>query len=131
MLENFTPTINSDNRIQIVEEDIPDELIIGGTCTYVFNVPFVYSSYVKQLEFNFKQGLTIILTKTAADCKVTELSDGTSSLILVLSADETSLFKQNYLDTYVQLKILNNKNEVIYDVPSKLVIHKPLDRLND
>lgn len=45
-LDNFTEKTNTDNRFASIFIDKEDEIVIGGTCTHIFILPFKYSEYV-------------------------------------------------------------------------------------
>lgn len=127
-LDNFTETENSDNRFKCLHIDDIDEIIIGGTCTHIFTVPFIYSDYVQSAEIFYKEGLTLILTKTDSNFTIEEDAEkGISTITLVLTPEDTLLFKRSYLNTNVQMKILNKDGQVLYNVPNRIVVRAPLD----
>ena len=46
MLENFTETQNSNNRIRHLHIPKEDEVVMGATCTHVFILPMLYSESI-------------------------------------------------------------------------------------
>ena len=128
MLDNYTITENSDNRIKYLCMPKQDEIIIGGSCTHVFILPFLYSDSVIESEIIYKQGLEVVLIKIGNLCDIKEDFDKQCTTLTVnLFPDDTLLFKDNLLDTSVQIKIYNIENEILYNIPNKLKIRRPLD----
>lgn len=131
MLENFTETSFSDNR-PIPEEEDQDSIVRGGTSTHVFELPFLCTNYVEDLNIIYKQGLEIVLTKEFTDCLITEDEDNsTSTLTLKLSSEDTLQFEQNLLDVYVQLRISTIDSELLYNTPIKLILEPTLDNYRE
>lgn len=128
MLENYTETTNSDNRFRCLGIDKDDEIIIGGTCTHIFILPFLYSQYVTDSKIIYKQGLNVVLEKDPQSYILEEDTEkNVTTLTLKLSPAETALFKRNLLDAFVQMRIINTDGEVLYNRLNRLIVREPLD----
>lgn len=127
MFDNYTPTINSDNRFKRLEIDKEDEIIIGGTCTHIFILPFKYSTYVVNSKILYKQGLDTVLEKYPVDYILEEDDEkGKTILKLKLSTQDTNLFRETLLDSFVQMRIETVNNETLYNKMSRLKVYKPI-----
>lgn len=127
ILDNFRETFNSDNRARFMSVDHTDELIIGGSCTHIFEFPFSYSHYVKSCSIVYKQGLNIVLDIPITPEMVKEsLSGMFSSIIVKLTPLQTQLFNNTILDTFCQARLINIEDEVLFDEPHYLKIIAPL-----
>lgn len=136
ILDNFTDTTSSNNTCQwlyIHGEDEENDIVVGSSCTHIFKFPFKYSEVVKDINIIYKQGLADpILIKGINDVTVEEFEKSCgkvySTVTLVLTPTETELFRKTLLDTFVQIKITNKDDEILYNVPTELVIRVPLDK---
>lgn len=131
-LDDFTPTtVSPDNRHLNLCIDDEDEIVVGGTTTHIFTLPFKYSTEISSCEITYKQGLTSILTKAGTDCTKTETATSTT-LTLVLSPTETNLFKPySALDTFVQIKLKKTTGDIIYGEPNKITIKATIAKAGD
>ena len=124
-VDNYKETINPDNRHNFIFKDDTDSIIIGASCEHIFETDFRFSDYVLVGKVIYKQGLDIVLEINIEPENVKEI--GRHSVITInLTPADTSLFKQTFLDTYVQLRIMTVNHEVLYDDPHKIVVNEPL-----
>ena len=123
MLEHFVPSIHPINLFTSICYNEENEIVIGATISHFFSIPFNYSKYVNSCEIIYHQDLDFSYVKT--DFEKKEFIDHTD-IIVTLTPEETKLFKKNSLDTFVQIRIVNNKDEVMYDEPHRIKIKKPL-----
>lgn len=128
ILDIFEPTTeNPINTHKYLKQEDISEVIIGGTCTHTFFLPlFSYSEKVKECKIIYKQGLNIVLERVPVDDEVEENDCGTK-ITIVLEPDETKLFKKEYVDSFVQLRIVDVDGYVLYNKLNPLNIIKPLD----
>lgn len=134
----FTETEISDNRVGHSCDFRSDEIIIGATSTNIFNLWFNFYDYIDQssesskdtyCKIIYKQGFDIILDLDYRDPEVTvETFGDLSSITVVLTPEQTSLFKDTILDTFVQLKFLDIEGMTQYTKPMKLKVIKPIDQ---
>lgn len=134
ILDDFTPTYSTNNMNKwLYIHDEENDIVVGSSCTHIFKFPFKYSEVVKNIEIIYKQGLSEpILIKDSDDVTVEEFTQCCgkeySTVTLVLTPEETELFRDTLLDTFVQVKITNNKDEILYNEPTELEIRIPLDQ---
>lgn len=78
-----------------------DTIIVGGTCTHIFEVPIKFNEDLLKVTICYKQEARLILVKDP-----TELTTSDESLFIKcdMTTDETVLFGNTLLDTEVQLK---------------------------
>lgn len=126
-LDNFTETRSPNNYPRYLKIDMDDEIIIGGTTTHIFKLNFKYTGFVKDCKIIYKQGFDVILEKVPTKDQIIEHGNKTT-INLVLTPEETMLFKKVYRDTFVQIKIETVDGEVLYNDKNKLVIKQPLDQ---
>lgn len=140
MLENFTETFRPDNRFKcLCDCEMPDDITINSTVVHTFIFPFKFDPFVKECIITYKQGLFTILTKSfSTDELINNMVEDEnrhfllkedalkSYLILTLTPEDTSVFKENVLDTYVQVKIITIEDEVYYNSSNKLIVNKPI-----
>lgn len=128
ILDDYTQTIISDNRHQFIDSnEDKDEIIIGGSCTNTFELPFLYSQYIKEGEIIYKQGLDVLLELPISLDMIEENEKCSVSIVQVtLNPSQTSLFKNTILDTYCQLRLVDINDNVMFDEPHKLKVSKPL-----
>nr|DAR38054.1 MAG TPA: hypothetical protein [Caudoviricetes sp.] len=111
--DNYTPC---NQPIELCCKCEYDSIINRGTtASHLFILPDKYRETIKECIITYKQGLSIILTKTLNDEGVEYLNSKDKSLLKVtLSVDETLLFKSSYSmsPVEVQLKLFNNDNKV-------------------
>lgn len=131
LLEEFKETHNSDNRHHSLCIDEEDEIIVGGSCTHVFILPFKYSNYVVNSKIMYKQGLFTVLEKYPSEYKLEEKSNGTTVLSLRLSPEDTKKFNRPILKTYVQMKIETANNETLYNKLNKIKVIVPVSDLRE
>lgn len=128
VLDNYTQTIISDNRHQFIDSnEDKDEIIIGGSCTNTFELPFLYSKYIKEGEVIYKQGLDVLLELPISLDMIEENERCSFSIVQVnLNPSQTSLFKNTILDAYCQIRLIDINDNVMFDEPHKLKVSKPL-----
>ena len=103
-----------------------DEIIIGGTCTHVFKLPFIYTEIVKKARVIYRQALKTVLTIDVND-KMVHICASNSIIYVYLPKVYTELFNATLLDTECQLEIITKNNETLYDNPHKIKVLSPLD----
>ena len=146
MLENFRPTIHPDNRPRQINDEAKDVIVLGASCINTFKLDFDYLKYVatdapkdsdaeekvdkSKAKVIYRQGFGVTLEKKPSDF-IIDLGRHCSYLTVILSPEETSLFKHNYLDVNVQVMIQNKSGNLLYDIPSKLKVVAPLDYEED
>lgn len=128
ILDIFKPTTeNPINTHKYLKQEDISEVIIGGTCTHTFFLPlFSYSSRVRECKIIYKQGLNIVLERIPIGDEITENEFGTK-ITIVLSPFETRLFKKEFVDSFVQIRIIDVDGYVMYNKLNPLNIIKPLD----
>lgn len=129
VLDNYTQTFISDNRHQFIDSnEDKDEIVIGGSCTNSFELPFLYSKNIKSGSVIYKQGLDYVLgLPITKDMIKMENKKCSFSIIQVnLSPTQTLEFNDTLLDTYCQLRLVDINDNVMYDKPHKLKVYKPL-----
>ena len=128
VLDSYTQTIISDNRHKFIDSnEDKDEIIIGGSCTNTFELPFLYSKYIKDGEIIYKQGLNIVFEMPISLDMIKEKESCPFSIVQVnLSPSQTSLFEDTVLDTFCQLKLIDVNDNVMFDEPHKLKVITPL-----
>lgn len=145
IFDNFTETINSDNRFKNWQEcDDEDELIIGASCNHVFKVPFLFtgqSAYARDCRIFYSQGLNVVLEKGLEDCEVTPETitrpdqttyyTGCSIISLDLTPFDTAYFKDTVLDSWVQLKIYTVNDELLYNEKRKIKVIPTLESIDE
>jgi len=124
-LDDFTELTNFDNRFK-GHMDKEDEIIVGGTSTHVFILPFKYSEYVVTSKLLYKQGLFTVLEKGPSEYELKETEFGTTILTVKLTSDETKLFNHPLLDTYVQMQIHTVNDEILYNKLNKIKVIVPI-----
>jgi hypothetical protein len=107
------------------KEDI-DEIIIGGSCTHTFELPFVYETTVKSSRVLYSQGLEVKLAIPVQPSMVQTLNER-SIIYVYLPASFTSAFEETLLDAYCQLEITTLDGRTYYDQKHKLKVLKPLE----
>ena len=139
MFDNFTPTEISYNLPDFDYIDNTSDIIIGATNTHPFKQPFLFSSFVKKFEVIYKQGLTEVLTKTydmqsneyREDIIIHEFDEkGFTILKVILSPEESSLFKNSVLECQVQLKFYMLDDSILYSDVYDIWVKSPLDDKN-
>lgn len=128
MFTNFTPTNYSpDNRHRDCGyRDETDEIIIGATCTHMFQIPARWEGFIQSGTVIYNQGLEFKFAKAITDDMVKEYP-GFTIITVKLSPEDTKKFKYSCLDTNCQLKIVDYNNEVLFDDVRKLRVLKPLE----
>ena len=95
-------------------------IMTGETASHIFDVPFDVEKECTDVEVIYKLGLKVILVRKASLGEVTilpkEIGCGKiiSTLNVRLSDEETTLFRNTYLDTKVQVKFIMNDYSVQY-----------------
>lgn len=102
-----------------------DEIIIGGTCTHVFELPFIYDRVVKSARVIYKQGLEVKLTVDVKQSMI-QIKGTSTNIYVFLPVVYTELFDKTLLDAYCQLEIITKDNKKLYDEPHKLRVLAPL-----
>jgi len=131
-LNSFIETTNPDNRIKLLEEERPYEIVIGADCTHVFELDFLYSALVETAEILYRQGLTntIVFSSYSQNVSIIEDSASGNSYITVhLTPVDTKLFRDSILNTFTQLKLTLKDNSTIYTDKQKVIIKKPIQPL--
>lgn len=143
----FRPTKHPNNRPPYhINDENKDLIIIGGSCINTFLLDFNFIDYVKtdapedasdetrvnlsRAKVIYRQGLNVVLEKFPSDFSIEEHCDY-SYLTVLLTHEDTKLFKNNYLDVSVQIMVENNSGNILYDIPSKLRVMAPLDYKED
>ena len=120
-----------DNRFRYLEDDTQDSIIIGGSCTHIFTLPFLYSEYAADASLIYRQGLNVIVTIPADRFVINETSTGhcnKTTITVLLTPEETGLFKITSLDTWVQMKLITKEdNKTEYSKRSKIIVKAPMD----
>lgn len=145
-MKKFKPTIHPFNRPLQVNGEAKDLIVIGGSCVNTFRLDFDYLKYVESnadedasdeeyvdkslAKVIYRQGFRVVLEKIPEEFIINRLKH-TSYLTVVLSPDETKLFNHNYLDTTVQIMIINKAGNMLYDIPEKLRVVTPKDYIED
>lgn len=132
MFENFEPTTFPDNRHHFLPVEECDEIIIGATCTHIFNLPFNYNTFTGEnkdkLEIFYKQGLFVLVEKHYCDVDILVHDNNTTTITVKLCECETQSFRLCPLNTFVQMKIVDANDNILYNEPSKLIVKRPLDK---
>lgn len=83
-----------DNRVEflVVDSEYQDTIVVGGTCSHMFEVSFDVSTLVKSLTVYYKENLKIILTKSLADVTITKVSENDNYINITLTPEESLLF---------------------------------------
>ena len=123
-LTDFTETKLTDSNFLIDTVDT-DEIVIGGTCTHTFELPFIYLDVVKSARVTYKQNLEVVLSLEIKDSMV-HIVGSRSVIYVYLPKIYTELFDASILDTFCQLEIITKDNEILYDDPHKIKVIKPL-----
>lgn len=131
----FTETKNPDNIHKFIEQEQPEEITIGANAVHTFEFPFLYSELISEMLAIYKQGSEIVLEKTILPDYITEiinpldLKEPKKTIIKIpLGIDETSNFKSNLLDTFIQLKFIAKDGNLYYNNRSPIRIKTPLDK---
>ena len=123
--------MNMFDRYPQPEDYIPDNrprpkhkheitIMTGETASHTFDVPFDVNTDCSDCSVIYKLGLKVILVRKASLGEVTilpkEIGCGKiiSTLNVRLSDEETTLFRNTYLDTKVQVKFIMNDYSVQY-----------------
>lgn len=132
-INNYTETLSPNNKTKFIFEDKTDSIIVGASCQHVFEVPFLFTNYVKKAEVIYKQGLDTILEIELGIDNIIEKGANKTTIIIRLTPEQTILFRETVLDTFVQLKIVTTSDNIIYDDPHYISVSEPLfiDRLLD
>ena len=126
-IDEYKETLNPNNKHEFLFEDKTDVIVIGGNCEHIFKVPFLFSNYVKSSKVIYKQGLDTILEIELNESNVIENTAISETTIVVrLTPMQTLLFKDTLLNTFVQLKIINTSDTILYDDPHYIKVVKPL-----
>jgi len=94
-------------------------IMTGETATHSFDVPFDVAEVCSSVEVFYKLGLDVVLVKEMNDLEIVSIYDEErdwhySNVIVTLSCDETSLFRDTLLDTHVQMRFTMKDNTVEY-----------------
>lgn len=127
MLEQFTPTINSDNRFKFLDFNEYDTIVAGETCTHTFHLPFKYTDVVCCTDIIYSQGFELVLQKCCCNIEIIEEDDNTTTIQSILQPDESLVFTDTLLDSFVQLKLRLKNGSIIYSEPRKLKVYIPLE----
>lgn len=133
MFEQFCDRKIPDNRFISINDFGNEELIIGGTNIHTFILPFDYTTIGNSLKVIYKQGLDFSFELTEDDCEIMSLGHRRSLIRVELPIAKSLLFKTNWLEASVQLKVSFNNEEnkinYFYTEPQKLKLLKPLDQI--
>ena len=122
IIDFFTDKTNTNNFDKMICDELPDEIFIGAPAEHTFELHFDITDYIAGIEVIYSQGLNQVLTKDVTIQDITIANDHTF-IKCKLDSEDTTLFKKNYLDVLVQLRLItNNEEEIIYDVPHKLLV---------
>lgn len=145
MFDNFTPTEISYNLPDYHYIDNTSDVIIGATNTHVFKQPFLFTNYIKSFEVIYRQGLTEVLTKIydmqsneennnneyRKDIIIHECDKTGNTIVkVILSPEESTLFKNSVLECQVQLKFYLLDDSILYSDCYDIRVKSPLDDKN-
>ena len=139
MFDNFTPTEISYNLPDFKYIDDTSDIIIGATNTHVFKQPFLFNEFIHKFDVIYKQGLTEVLTKTydmqsneyREDIIICECDKPGNTIVkVILSPDESLLFKNSVLECQVQLKFYLLDDSILYSDCYDINVKSPLDDKN-
>lgn len=122
IVDFFTDKTNTNNLQELICEELPNEIFINTPIEHTFELHFDITDYIEEIQVIYSQGLNQILKKDITIQDIT-IANNHTFVRCNLSAEDTSLFKKNYLDILVQLKLTTeNQEEIIYDIPHKLLV---------
>ena len=123
-LNQFKESVPNDWKFLDKDEDI-DEIVIGGSATHTFELPFNYDKVVKSATITYKQGLEVKLSIPVTKKMVVTI--GNKSVIYVyLPPVYTETFDDTILDTYCQLEVIQFDGKILYDEQHKIKVVKPI-----
>ncbi len=124
-IENYTPTVDPNNKHKFLFKDKTDTIIVGATCEHIFEVPFSFNNYVKNCTIIYKQGFDTILEVFVEPSWVTETPYG-SKIHVTLTPNQTKIFRDTVLNTFVQLRVETLDDKLLYDDPHLIWVKEPL-----
>jgi len=132
-LDCYEPTHYPNNKILFLHNDSIDEIIIGGSCNHIFELPFKYSECIKAGWVIYKQGFEEKLRLQITPEMVTECKHRGSTITVKLTPEMTLKFDSTLLDTHCQLRLIDNNSQVLYDKPHEISVAMPLvkETIND
>lgn len=105
------------------------DIMTGENATHVFEVSKSFMDTCSSVEVMYKQGIKIILTKQVDPNDVT---DGDDTITIKLAPEETELFRDNILDTSVQLKFkIKETNDTMFSEIYKVKVTNSLKTFVD
>ena len=106
----------------------PLEIMAGETTVHSFDVPFNVEDDTSLCEVIYRLGTeTVIVKDSAMYLDITVLDNGTSIVTCTLKPEETLIFKNTALDTYVQLKFYMNNGMITYSEIYRVKVTDALD----
>lgn len=94
-------------------------MVRGTTPIHTFELPFD-TAMIKTLEICYAQDRTVILTKTAEDCTLSE-----NTITVPFTQEDTFKFADDK-KAEVQIRVLTLGGEVIASFPQRVVVHGSL-----
>lgn len=123
--KNIPASYIPDNRVRFVDtaSKYKDTIVIGADCSHVLEFDFNFDSLIKSAIICYKQGLSVVLTKTLSDFEVDVINDNQSFITIHLSPEETRLFDgEHNRDTFAQLEFGLVEDSLIYSKLFKLKV---------
>lgn len=120
-----------DNR-EVPFENYGLTIMAGETASHSFDIPFDVNEDCNGVEIIYKLGLTVVLTKIPNSGNIAVIRDDSgefcyTNITVVLSEEETLLFKDTLLDAFVQLKFIMKDNSIQYSEICPITIEDALD----
>ena len=60
-INNYTETLSPNNKTKFIFEDKTDSIIVGASCQHVFEVPFLFTNYVKCVKITFDMAIRCVI----------------------------------------------------------------------
>ena len=121
MFNNYPQPANyiPNNRIKTIEKFELD-IMTGESASHTFEVPLDVEGECSNVEVIYKVGINVVLVKDMSelDIEPEPVASGETPtytfIIAHISPEETLLFNDTLLDTFVQLKFVLNDGDVLY-----------------
>ena len=117
-----------DNRPRFIKR-IPFTIMSGGTATHSFIVPFNLPEECDNFEVNYELGLKPIISKDSSELTTSVDNKGIYTIHCKLSPEETSLFRETYLHTEVQVKFFMKNGDIRFSPIYKVYTEDSIDYL--
>lgn len=102
-----------------------DIIDIGATNIHYFKLPVLIED-IKDYLVSYKQGLDIVLEKTQEECELEQLGEDLY-LRCILNPKESKLFNNYNKDTFIQLKLILQNDEIIYSGKYRLKVFNSIN----